>query len=144
AFAEGGQAATGGGRRGPGDRLLAWFDPMEFIVNPRATRRPGVLALLRAINAGRELRGFAAGGLVGGIGIQMAFPTVRAPAAPRAPTLDPSQSLAANVTAEQIIRLMVEHDPGLILQVMGSKEGQKVQVQTAKANKRKLGRVIPR
>jgi hypothetical protein len=68
-------AASGGYIRGPGtttsDSIPALVSDREFIVNAAATRQPGVLPFLEALNAGgprgpQPLSRFAAGGSIGG------------------------------------------------------------------------------
>jgi hypothetical protein len=51
------------GRRGRRDRVLAWFDPEEFVVRAEAVRQVGANAL-NFINRTGDLPGFAMGGLV--------------------------------------------------------------------------------
>lgn len=59
-------AATGGQITGPGtgtsDSIPAWLSNGEFIVNAAATAKN--LSLLHAINSGRQMPAFAAGGMV--------------------------------------------------------------------------------
>src|SRR5690606_7144235 len=62
--------ATGGLLRGPGtgtsDSIVARLSDGEFVVNAKSTSR--YLPLLRAINSGASVPGFASGGMVGGKG----------------------------------------------------------------------------
>lgn len=123
--------AAGGLLRGPGsptsDNLLIWASPGEFVVRAAVVSRPGIREHLEALNQGMgqaelrrspRARSFAEGGLVD---------LAPAPAGGRR---DGS--------------LLVSLDRGLILEVLESPEGQRIQVQNSAKNKRALQHAIGR
>ena len=118
--------AEGGLIRGPGsgtsDSIPARLSNGEFVVRAEAVRRPGVLGMLAALNAGiaspvlHEFRGarrFADGGLVAGAG---------------------EAGLDSSLT--------VGLEDGLVLRAMKSAAGQRVIVNAIGNNRRAVGRAL--
>lgn len=164
------QRAQGGPIRGPGsetsDSILTRLAPGAYIQPGRAVRYYGaeIMANLTARRIPRYLVGaadgarhlrfprFAGGGAIdatrlNGIRASLIAPVVRIPTLPSVPTLPDRESTAgqqAGAPVEQILRILVESHPDVILRVLASPEGQKVQVETSKQHLRQLGKVLGR
>lgn len=118
-------AAGGGEIRGPGtstsDSIPAMLSDKEFVVNAQATSRPGVLALLHAINgtpgmAGRGSAGaqrYAQGGAVSGGGPGMSIKVVNVPDASLL-----GQHLDSAVGEQQVLNI-ISRNPQRVRQTLG-------------------------
>lgn len=97
--AAGGMIYGDGG--GTADKVPVMMSPGEFAVNARSTAR--YRPVLERINAGADLPGFAAGGIIGGGGLA-AFAQGRAPGGPMAITVDVSGARGNAEIEEAVFR----------------------------------------
>lgn len=101
--------AEGGRVQGPGtgtsDSILSWLSNDEYVVNARAARKHG--ALLEAINSGKPLPRFAAGGKISALPNLTAPSRVSLPANPgAAPSVSQSFDLRGAVVTEELYARM--------------------------------------